>query len=121
MELPRKGDVWLVNFDLTCGKEIQKKRPAVVVSRDEYNAFAWPVLVVPLTSQGLDEVTPVFEVPVPRGEGGTEHDSKTKVTHMRTVDRSRLLGAPATSATRSCTLSNKPSATSSTWRDRNGV
>ena len=91
MELPRKGDVWLVNFDPTCGKEIQKKRPAVVVSRDEYNAFAWPVLVVPLTSQGLDEVAPVFEVLVPRGEGGTEHDSKTKATHMRTVDRGRLL------------------------------
>ena len=91
MEALRKGDVWLVNFDPTCGKEIQKKRPAVVISRDEYNAFAWPVLVVPLTSQGLGEVTPVFEVPVPKGEGGTEHDSKTKATHMRTVDKSRLL------------------------------
>ena len=91
METPHKGDVWLVNFDPTCGREIQKKRPAVVVSRDEYNAFAWPVLVVPLTSQGLGEVTRVFEVLVPRGAGGTEHDSKTKATHMRTVDRSRLL------------------------------
>ncbi len=91
MEALRKGDVWLVNFDPTCGKEIQKKRPAVVISRDEYNAFAWPVLVVPLTSQGLGEVTPVFDVPVLRGEGGTEHDSQTQATHMRTDDKSRLL------------------------------
>jgi mRNA interferase MazF len=91
MDSPRKGDVWLVNFDPTCGKEIQKKRPAVVVSRDEYNAFAWPVLVVPMTSQGLDKVAPVFEVVVPQGEGGTDHDSKTKANHMRTVDRERLV------------------------------
>ncbi len=29
---PRRGDVWLVNFDPTVGAEIRKVRPAVVVS-----------------------------------------------------------------------------------------
>jgi len=31
---PRRGDIWLVNFDPTVGTEIQKTRPAVVVSSD---------------------------------------------------------------------------------------
>jgi mRNA interferase MazF len=32
--LPRRGDVWLVNFDPTVGTEIRKIRPAVVISSD---------------------------------------------------------------------------------------
>jgi hypothetical protein len=31
---PQRGEIWLVNFDPTMGAEIQKTRPAVVVSSD---------------------------------------------------------------------------------------
>jgi hypothetical protein len=30
--IPRRGEIWLVNFDPTIGTEIRKTRPAVVVS-----------------------------------------------------------------------------------------
>jgi mRNA interferase MazF len=45
---PRRGEVWIVSFDPTVGSEIQKTRPAVVVSSDGVGRL--PVkLVVPLT------------------------------------------------------------------------
>lgn len=31
---PRRGEVWLVNFDPTVGAEIKKNRPAVVLNSD---------------------------------------------------------------------------------------
>ncbi|MDB9317343.1 type II toxin-antitoxin system PemK/MazF family toxin [Nodularia spumigena] len=33
-DLPKRGEIWLVNFDPTVGAEIKKVRPAVVISSD---------------------------------------------------------------------------------------
>ncbi|ACB53253.1 putative PemK-like protein [Crocosphaera subtropica ATCC 51142] len=32
--LPKRGEIWLVNFDPTLGSEIRKTRPAIVISSD---------------------------------------------------------------------------------------
>ena len=48
---PRRGDVWLVSFDPAIGGEIQKTRPAVVLSNDTANALLNRVQVVPVSSQ----------------------------------------------------------------------
>lgn len=45
---PRRGEIWLVNFDPTLGFEIKKTRPAVVVSSDAIGKL--PIkLVAPIT------------------------------------------------------------------------
>lgn len=45
---PKRGEVWMVNFDPTLGSEINKVRPAVVVSSDSVGKL--PVkLIAPLT------------------------------------------------------------------------
>jgi mRNA interferase MazF len=49
--LPRRGEVWLVSFDPAIGGEIQKTRPAVVLSNDTANALLNRVQVVPVSSQ----------------------------------------------------------------------
>jgi mRNA interferase MazF len=48
---PRRGEVWLVAFDPSIGGEIQKTRPAVVISNDSANALLNRVQVVPISSQ----------------------------------------------------------------------
>lgn len=48
---PRRGEVWWVSFDPSIGGEIQKTRPAVIISNDAANAALNRVIVIPITSQ----------------------------------------------------------------------
>jgi mRNA interferase MazF len=47
--LPARGEVWYVNFNPTLGDEIQKLRPAIIVSSDAFVPLQTRV-VVPLTT-----------------------------------------------------------------------
>ena len=47
-----RGEVYWVNLDPTMGSEIQKTRPALVVSPDDLNAALPRVIIAPLTSAG---------------------------------------------------------------------
>jgi mRNA interferase MazF len=44
----KRGDIWLVKFDPSLGAEIQKTRPAVILSSDEVGRLPLKI-VVPLT------------------------------------------------------------------------
>jgi mRNA interferase MazF len=48
---PRRGELWWVSFDPSVGGEIQKTRPAIVISNDSANAALNRVIVVPVSSQ----------------------------------------------------------------------
>ena len=54
---PRRGEVWLVSFDPSLGGEIQKTRPAVVLSNDTANTLLNRVQLVPISSQ-VDRLYP---------------------------------------------------------------
>lgn len=47
-----RGEVYWVNLDPTIGTEINKARPALVVSPDDLNAALPRIIIAPITSKG---------------------------------------------------------------------
>jgi len=86
--VPTRGDVWLVSLDPTVGHEVQKTRPAVVVTSNLYNRHNWVVVVVPMTSHDAAEYDQVLIAPP---EGGLVSASVTLPDQIRAVDRRRLI------------------------------
>ena len=81
----RRGEVWWVDFDPSLGGEIQKKRPAVIISNDASNKFLNRVQVVPLTSK-TDRVYPSEALVVFDGK-----ESKAMADQLATVSKLRLI------------------------------
>ena len=48
--VPEKGDIVRLNFNPSSGSEIMKRRPALVISRKEFNAHTGFAIVAPITS-----------------------------------------------------------------------
>lgn len=49
--MKKRGEVWWINFDPSVGQEIQKKRPAIIISNDTSNKFLKRFQVVPLSTK----------------------------------------------------------------------
>jgi len=45
-----RGEIWLVNLDPTVGSEIQKTRPAVVISPPEMHDHLRTAIIAPMTT-----------------------------------------------------------------------
>ena len=87
---PRRGEVYLVNFDPTVGAEIKKTRPALVLQNDIANRWSPITIVAAITSKFEDRRYPT-EVLVRAAEGGLETDSVVLLNQIRSVDQSRLV------------------------------
>ena len=81
----RRGEVWWVRFDAAVGGEVQKQRPAVIVSNDSSNKCLNRVQVVPLTSR-TDRVYPSEALVVVR-----KKKSKAMADQLTTASKTRLL------------------------------
>ena len=86
--IPRRGEIWLVSLDPTVGHEVQKTRPAIVVTDDIYNEHNWVVLIMPLTSRDKAEYDQVLIDPP---NGGLSNRSVTLPDQIRAIDRQRLV------------------------------
>ena len=51
MYIPARGDIVSISFDPQMGREIQKTRPALVISTNEYNLENNLALFLPITCQ----------------------------------------------------------------------
>jgi mRNA interferase MazF len=87
---PKRGEVYLVNFDPTIGAEIQKTRPALVIQNDIANRYSPITIVAAITSQ-FDEVLYPTEVPIQPPEGGLSIPSVVLLNQIRSVDKRRLV------------------------------
>ena len=82
----RRGKVWWVSLDPARGGEIQKTRPAVVLTADALNRARRTVVVVPL-SIGPAPRPPIVVATPSAGTG-----SVAARDQLRAVDKGRLTG-----------------------------
>jgi mRNA interferase MazF len=88
----KRGQIYWVALGPTVSAEIQKTRPALVVSNDVGNTHSPRITVLPITSKA-DRVYP-FEVEIRNGQGGLKEGGKIKANQIRTIDKKRLQGRP---------------------------
>jgi mRNA interferase MazF len=89
----RRGDIHLVDFEPSRGSEVDKRRPAVIVSNDVGNAVAarlghGVVTVVPLTGN-VSRVLP-FQVLLRADRTGLRKDSKAQAEQIRAIAVERV-------------------------------
>ncbi|MEK7093800.1 MAG: type II toxin-antitoxin system PemK/MazF family toxin [Patescibacteria group bacterium] len=90
LKSPRRGEVYLVDFDPTRGAEIKKTRPALILQNDIANRFSAITIVAAITSH----VEPPFyptEVMIPKGEAGLTTHSVVLLNQIRSIDKLRLV------------------------------
>lgn len=90
---PRRGDVHLVELD--------KSRPAVILSVDQLNRHSLDVCVVPITTKEHARFS--VRVFIAAGEGGLDHGSWAKCDQVMTLEKS-LIRYPSTGTLSSATL-----------------
>ncbi|MCG2710798.1 MAG: type II toxin-antitoxin system PemK/MazF family toxin [Candidatus Omnitrophica bacterium] len=88
-KFPERGEIYLVCLDPTVGFEINKTRPALIISNNINNQVAQTVTVIPVTSS-TEKVYP-FETLLSSGESGLSKSSKAKCNQIRTIDKKRLI------------------------------
>lgn len=82
---PRRGEIYWVSFDPSQGTEVQKTRPAIVLSNDMFNKNLNRVIVAPITSN----IKNIFDFDC--AVTVKEKKGKIMLDQLRTVDKSRLI------------------------------
>ena len=88
--IPKRGEIYLVNFDPTIGSEIKKTRPALIVQNDIANRYSSVTIVAALSSQFDTSLYPT-EVLIEPPEGGLGKRSVVLANQIRTIDKQRLI------------------------------
>lgn len=81
---PRRGEVYLVDLD--------KPRPAIILSVDALNKFALDVCLVPITT--VQHVRFSMRVPLKARGGGLDYDSWAKCDQVMTLEKRYLCYPP---------------------------
>ena len=84
---PKRGEVWLVNWNPGRGSEQQGKRPALVIQNDIGNEKGTTTIVAAISSSV--RAFPM-NVQVDPPDGGLELPSMVKTSQILTVDKKRL-------------------------------
>jgi mRNA interferase MazF len=87
MELSR-GDIVIVNLYPKKGDEVGKIRPAVVISGDDENSILDTVILVPLSTDLIDDMFP-YRIRIEKREN-LKQDSDILINQIRTLSKIRI-------------------------------
>jgi mRNA interferase MazF len=87
---PKRGEIYLVNFDPTVGAEIMKTRPSLVLQNDIANRHSPITIVAAITSKYDSNLYPT-EVLVNPPEGGLTTNAVVLLNQVRSIDKGRLI------------------------------
>jgi mRNA interferase MazF len=86
---PARGEVWMVDLDPTKGHEQTGRRPALVISANDFNnGPRGLVVVLPIT--GTDRGLSIH-VPVAPPQGGLAKPSVVMTEQIRSISKSRFV------------------------------
>jgi mRNA interferase MazF len=86
MTIPKRGDIYLVEFDPARGHEIKKTRPALVIQNDIGNRHS-PVTIVAAITSKLSPIPYPVDVPVaPTRTNSLAAPSAIQLGQIRSVD-----------------------------------
>ena len=86
---PKRGEVWLLDFDPIIGHEQAGIRPGIVLSMDRFNRGPSSLMFVcPLTSRSRNLS---FHLPVEPPEGGLTMTSYIMTDNLRSVSQERII------------------------------
>ena len=86
--IPRRGEIWLVNFNPARGSEQKGIRPALVIQNDIGNEVS-PITIVAAISTST-KIYPI-NVEIKSSESGLNKDSVVKLNQIRNIDKKRLI------------------------------
>ena len=99
---PKRGEIWLVDYnykpkqgkerELEIESKIKKIRPSLVVSNDAQNEFDIEIIVIPLSSQGLEIIRPHELLIKKNKENGLDENSKILFNRLRNIEKDTRLG-----------------------------
>ena len=87
MDYKRK-DIVIVNLNPKKGHEIGKIRPAVIISGDDENAILDTVILMPLSTDLIDDMEP-YRMRISKRDG-LKHDSDILINQIRTLSKKRV-------------------------------
>jgi mRNA interferase MazF len=87
MELNR-GDIVIVNLYPKKGDEVGKIRPAVIISGDDENSILDTVILMPLSTDLIDDMTP-YRMRIEKRDN-LKQDSDILINQIRTLSKVRI-------------------------------
>lgn len=91
MTIPRRGEIYLVQFDPDRLSEIQKTRPALVIQNDIGNRYS-PIAIVAAITSKISPIPYPVEVSVSGTKSnGLSQASAVQLNQIRSADKQRLV------------------------------
>lgn len=86
--LVKRGQIWIINLEPGFGREIHKKRPAVVISNNELNKISQDIIIIPSSSITHRPSKEIVDV---SGVSGFDKHSVLLPLLIRSIDEERLI------------------------------